>query len=258
MTPGLEAAIANAWRVFGKAPVPDSLAICDCCGLNMRDQRGILRTPRREIAELDLGLWYDPAFYPEKDGEQVLRYLLPRIFELLPAVEWLRSIGDQIALQRLPECGFPEGWSPKERSAITGYLAALGASIAAAPDVWDDRLNLSDFLCIVVTGGIDVSPVLEALDAAPDAGLARAIALAVEALGLLDEDAMFGDPFWPSHLFDAQANAVRRWLARDDLRRRVLAAAGVETDRARHQALLEAAAYIGLWTEIVRAEGAAE
>ena len=160
----------------------------------------------------DLKEWQGAAFDAE-NGRAAVRWVLPRTLELLAAGEELNTIDPALTLKRLSQTGFPDGYRPDEvellhRFAVVWLLEQIDRAASG-----QDGMMLDDCLCMIASGGIDLNPVLSALDTCPVAGLVRCLS---------DGDLVL-EPGFSTFWEDQKAvRAVTDWYTSDKLENRII------------------------------------
>ena len=158
-----------------RAPTPRSLAVCTFCCMKPEVERRILSRMPRDIPLDEIQEWYGAAFGAD-DSADAVRWLLPRILELLAAGNLLRRGGNEVVFDRIALSGYPNGWSDAEAAFLERFCATLAAAVVMKPESLPELESLDECLCMIALGGIAMSPVLAALDQCPVSAVARALA----------------------------------------------------------------------------------
>lgn len=165
----LKAAIDEAWRVFD-IPAPATTGVCIGCCMDLKIEADFLKHKARELPAEYVRDWYFAAFTDDFHHDHVA-WFLPRVMELLAAGEYIAAVGQEVVFARLPQTGFPERWPKDEVDAVNRFaLAFFEQKLHASPMLLED---LDSLLCMIGQGGIDIDPMLRALDALSDDELAE-------------------------------------------------------------------------------------
>ena len=138
--------VTEAYRVFA-CETPEGTGVCDCCTDRSIQERFF----EPDIAELPLAWlqdWFCGAAVGGELPQQMWRYLLPRILEVLAAEEMLSSIALEVSLSRFPT-GVAENWTVEEWSVLDRFqrkFLCRGLEISA-----EDRFD--DVLCMFGLAG---------------------------------------------------------------------------------------------------------
>lgn len=220
----LAALVAEGYRRF-VADRPDATGVCRGCCMDPEIEARILDWPQDAIPKTDIADWYFAAS-ENPFPRSVARWFLPRVLELLAEGEDVASVGNEVALRRLADAGFPEKWPEDDAAFLTRFGATLAEAVARAQGQSDEpvgRAGLQETVCMLALGGVDVAPAIAALDALPTGLLARALA----------EDwawprtGYFVDAFWEE---GAAKDMVFGWLTGEALLERMLAHGMTEND----------------------------
>lgn len=157
MTDRLNAAVANAYRVFSIYRLGTRLAVCKCnvCMDDATEKR-LIETP---LGELTAGLLaeFTNSAHAEGNADE-LRYFLPRYFELLAQGQPTSSLNVECSLDRLSYWKWRE-WPGTEPQVITEFLEALyRARLADAPSV--AGFPVDDLAITLARAGFDCTDVL--------------------------------------------------------------------------------------------------
>lgn len=158
-------AIARAYRAFA-VPVPASLGVCTACCMDPALERAMLRKEPADLTLHEVREWLDAAFGGGM-AEQQVAWIMPRILELLAEGHEVATAGNEVALRRLRDAGFP-GSGSRER------LACVTAACHVILDRHIDARKpyLDDVLCMIANGGLPIAPYIARLDALPGDRLA--------------------------------------------------------------------------------------
>ncbi|NUB44559.1 hypothetical protein GEU84_009215 [Fertoebacter nigrum] len=156
----LSRAVAQAYHAFA-VPAPPDLGVCTACCMDPAMERVMLAKQPRDLTLAEVQEWLGAAFSRDAPRHPVA-WITPRILELLAEGLEVATGGNEVALRRLREAGFPDHWSP-EQVIATGLVCmiALERHIATgAPD-------LDGTLCMIANSGLDIGPFLAHLDTLP-------------------------------------------------------------------------------------------
>lgn len=246
-SPVLSDLIGEGYQLF-ESGTPFSLGVCTCCCMAPEVERRILGRAPRDIPLAEIREWTDAAF-SYTGLAPALRWLLPRILELVAQGEDVWMGGNAVALRRLAVVGYPDGWSAEETAFLERVAVEIIGSVALAQGHGGDplhRIELQEALCMIALGGIDVAPALARLDALPDDDLARALATH----WTWPNYGIYVDAFWED---GAAKKRVFEWLTDDAMLDRMLrhgtGAEGDEASRAQALCVAEAILKWREWTE---------
>ena len=173
----LDALVEEAYALF-KAPRPLVHGCCVGCCMYEDVEARFLDWPVREIPLDDIRDWYFAAAdipFPRP----TIKWILPRLLELLARGHELAPVGNEVILQRLRNSGFPEDWPAPAPEFMARYAAALAEAVARAPEHMQPTSlpgpTLDQTLCMFGNGGIDLAPAIAALDALPTEMLVAAL-----------------------------------------------------------------------------------
>ena len=151
-------------------------------------ERAMLAKAPRLLTLTDIREWLSAAAGHDPD-HAALGWLLPRLLELLAEGAEVAVAGNEVALRRLAESGFPNAWPADEVAAVEEMcLWALDGLITRRGD------DLDGFLCMISLGGLALDPFLARLDALSDADFA---ALCVANWWCGGWPDLPSSPFWP-------------------------------------------------------------
>lgn len=164
MTP-LREIVEEAYVLF-KRQRPLTDGVCDCCMYDDVKER-LLDWAPCDIPEYDLRDWYFAASdvpFPLA----TIRWFLPRIMDGLASGQDLASVGEEVALKRLGDAGFPGNFTEAEVEIVQRFaLAMIEEKILTPRMPGDAGWQLDTLLCLLSLGGIDLLPVLVQLDEVP-------------------------------------------------------------------------------------------
>lgn len=174
----LRAAIERAYATFAISRVDFTLGVCHCnCCCTEANERALIDTPLREVSSDLLSEYTNSAHgYDEPADGHVLRYFLPRYFELI-ALNDPPHYGDLWhCLSRLGQANYRRNWSQAEIEAIDVYFDALLSDKLAdvGLDQWPVGRRLSypitDLLEMMLRAGADVERLVSAWSSSQDPG----------------------------------------------------------------------------------------
>jgi len=236
MTPEIKDIVENAYRVFGRYEIGDTLCVCHCnvC-MTFEIERELIATPLREIPSLTLAEYTNSAHdWDDETVAREMRYFLPRYLELIAAYDPPDSIGLDICLRRIGRGGWRGKWPADEERIIDRFLDAfLVASLSRIELVlWPAGWRLDfDFACVLtmtVTAGGNLERALATWDdmAGPEAAIHMA-ALRDDVL-TLNGRPCFDNPFLEHHR--EEADKIGAFLMRPEVDQRLEAAFFTVTD----------------------------
>lgn len=157
----VEALVDRAYRAFAR-PAPAGLGVCTACCMDPAAERAMLAKAPRDLTPDEVRDWLSAAFSGERAA---VEWMLPRILDLLLDGVDVAVAGNEVALRRLSETGFPGEWPLPQvevvREACFALLGTRGAN------------SLDETLCLIANSGLDIAPFLARLDALPDETLAE-------------------------------------------------------------------------------------
>ena len=118
----------------------------------------------REIPNHDIRDWYFAAVSDMSFPINVIRWFLPRILDGLARHEDMAAVGEEILLQRVGMAGFPDTFTDAEVDLVNRFAAGYLEAILTGEE---KPLDLDTALCMFALGGVDLTPLVERLDAAP-------------------------------------------------------------------------------------------
>lgn len=153
--------VEEAYRVF-KRPRPAGDGVCECCMYPDVKAR-LLDWEPREIPNHDIRDWFFAASNTPFPLD-VIRWFLPRILEGLARGEDMAAVGEEIVLQRLGMAGFPGRFTDTEVDVVNRFTAAYLDELLASGSL---RLDLDTAFCMFALGNVDLTLLIERLNAAP-------------------------------------------------------------------------------------------
>lgn len=236
----LRQTVEDAYRLF--ADDPPAHWSGDDLGIGKEDWDRLTNVPLRELNR------HDTNHFLSETGRftrREVRYMLPRVMELLAEGEAPHAAGAECSLSCLASAGYPDDWTETERAVIEAFLAAMLDSCLADPNFWD-RLGLDELLCMAANANADVSALLDSLDRADDGTVARAVAFDLDWIGGLYSSGGFRNAFWESAKTE-HASAVEAWYRQPELLERVERAFFAETDPDWQTRISNAVAAMATW-----------
>lgn len=246
MTPELAAIVEEAYRVFGRYRLADTLTVCHCnvC-MTEETERELIETPLRQIPSLTLAEYTNSA-HGWDDGPiaREMRYFLPRYFELIAAYDPPDTIGLDICLRRIGRGGWRSTWPAEEERVIDRFLDAfLTASLSRLelvlwPVGWRLDFDFADVLTMIVTAGGDIDRALATWDGAEDPAAAIHMAALRSDVLILNGRPCLHNPFLEDHR--AEADKIGAFLMRPSVDARIEAAFFAVSDPRLQQILSDA------------------
>lgn len=234
MTPELQAAIEDAYRVFEPYGKGGSLIVCFCpvCMTNESEQ-SLVATPLRDTPSGLLAEYTNSAHGMDEAIAREFRHFLPRYFELIALDDPPDNMGLAICLRRLGFAPWRATWPSAEVAIIDRFFDTFAADAVHHIDTveWPVghrlRFNYADVLTLVATAGGDIDRVLGAWDRAPDPPAALHMA-ALRGDVLYEHDRTYlYSAYLPDHR-DA-ADRIGAFLVRPEVTQRIEAAFFVTT-----------------------------
>jgi hypothetical protein len=239
MTPDLAAAVAEAYRVFGRYRRSGAVTVCRCnvC-VGEDDARDLSELPLRAISSSLLAQYTHSAHGWDDDVAQEFRCFLPRYLDLIAAGNAPSTTSGETCLERLHLADYWTAWPAAERDALDAFFVArLRADLLTPPTLDATGLPFwqsdpaEDTVCMVAHAGSDVAPLLAAWDAEggrlPALHIAVMVATADWVGNRLANRVWFG--LSRPHV-EAAHDQVMRWLLRPGTRDRLEAACLDEED----------------------------
>jgi hypothetical protein len=229
MSPELEAAVENAYRVFRRYSLSGGIVVCNCnCCVQPDNEKRLIRTPLREISCALLAEYTNSAHgWNDQKIADDFRYLLPRYFELIANGELPTNTYEPVTLRRLGDARYATEWPADEVAAIDGYFRALFEHELVSPLVCrhnprTDLVNcegadVEQTLMIIANAGADIAPLLAHWEVTSAREADLRIAAIAGKINVLDPE-RFDD--WDARSAAAH-NALRAWLSRWEVRQRI-------------------------------------
>jgi len=131
--------VRHAYQVFRLSP-PTSLGVCLELGMPPSVESQMLSGAQQDITLEDLRLWCHPHFDPI-GAQDAVRWILPRMLELLADGQWVYHLGNGVALQRLAETGFPESYKSSEQAVLHDFSLELAKTLLRKPESYQDAFS---------------------------------------------------------------------------------------------------------------------
>lgn len=217
----INALVREAYRRF--ACTPDDVGVCTACCMppEMADQ--MLGKPVSGIQLEWLHTWYGSAIAFEIGYQRnhPMRWLLPRVMDLLAEGADVDNYQCDMALNRLRYSGFPDAWDPADAELVRDFCIALCRHRVGRAE-WDSLgPTLDDYLCMAARASVGLDPVLRELETCDTANLVLA----------LHPDRFSPKVLWTTFWEDDPADgldlsgareAVRAWYASEAMTERFL------------------------------------
>jgi hypothetical protein len=237
MTPELTTIIEQAYEVFGRYRLHDTLTVCHCnvC-MTVAAERALIKTPLRKIPSSLLAEYTNSA-HDWDDGPvaREMRYLLPRYLELIGAGDPPDIMGLDICLRRLGNAGWREKWPTEEVQLIDRFLDALlidslgKLEVVEWPVGWKLAFDLKDVLTCVITAKGNLDRVLAAWDSAEDPPAAIHMAAMRDSVVIEGRRTHLYSAYLEK-AFDKEADTIGQFLMRPEVEARLEAAFFKTTD----------------------------
>lgn len=230
LSPALEEAIANAYRVFGKYRLSGSLILCTCNVCVGPEAERELSTFSVRNMPLDTLTEYTHSAHGWNDDIDLqFRRLVPRYFELVAADLAPTKFSPATCLERLKEAEYRTRWPRADADAVDAFfLALMNAKLTQPIEVGPTGLPtmdgdaVEDVLCMAAHSGVDMAPLLAAWDDDRSRNATLHIANIVGAADWLRRGLRHS--WWHGlrrpHV-EAAMEQVIRWLMQTDTRRRL-------------------------------------
>lgn len=156
--PTLSSAVADAYRAFAGEPAPAlPLAACVGCCMSVDDEAQMRQWPLKRLTRQHF-YSYNDAAKPEEQPAAEMRYLMPRMLELLAEGQDIHH-STELFMERVGRCA-AGSFDAEQRAALDRFaLAYFDATLTAAlPGPRDDALSV---LLMFHIGGIGIQPLLD-------------------------------------------------------------------------------------------------
>lgn len=246
MTPELRSIVDNAYRVFSRYEIGDTLTVCHCnvC-MTVETERELIKTPLREISS-GLLAEYTNSAHGWDDGAvaREIRHFLPRYFELIAENDPPDHIGIDICLRRIGRGGWRATWPVEEERVIDDFFDAILVAnlprleLALWPVGWRLEFDLADVLTMIVTAGGDVDRMLSVWEGAADPAAALHMAALRSDVLTLNGRPCLENPFLEDDR--EAADRIGAFLMRPEVDKRIEEAFFAVTDPRLQQILSDA------------------
>ena len=168
----LDAAIAEAWRVFD-LPRPATTGVCTACCMDADIADDFLNHDARDLPAQYLYSWQNAA-YSDDLGYQHVGWLLPRFMEAMASDddEIFLSFEEDWFLGHLARAGYPDRWPERAVATVERFADALFDFRLAGPIHWGE---LDATICGFFLAGLPVGRFTTRLEILPDPVLASAL-----------------------------------------------------------------------------------
>jgi hypothetical protein len=156
--PSLFAAVADAYQAFDGEPAPVApLAVCTFCCMRPELELQMREKPLRHLNREHF-YGYNDSAKPQDQPAEEMRYLLPRMLELLAQGQDLHH-SLELTLDRVGRCA-AGSFNARQRAALSGFaLAYFDAALTSRfSALGEDPLSM---LLMIHIGGIDTQPLLD-------------------------------------------------------------------------------------------------
>ncbi|MGH1478443.1 MAG: hypothetical protein ACRBM6_06900 [Geminicoccales bacterium] len=178
MDPSAEKLTGLAERAYRTFDVerPRSLGICTVCCMKPADHDVILSQERRDISPDGVRNWLSAAWgVGDANDREVVKWMLPRILELLATGDASINYASPAPLSRLGETGFPGDYRPDEVDLVSDFLIEYAAVLVEHPDALNRVMTLDDSLEMAACANAKIDPILEQLDGCPDEAIVERV-----------------------------------------------------------------------------------
>lgn len=160
MQPGenMMAIIERAYQVFGRYPVPRNFDICGACCVSPEEEWALYEVPLRKLSFEVLNSYNQSARSEVQDSNEV-RYLLPRLFELIAHGQY-PGISDEVSLSRVGGAS-PTSWLPVEYDLLTQFARQHVIDLLNEAEEHARLAELDAILIMFHLAGLEVTPLLD-------------------------------------------------------------------------------------------------
>jgi hypothetical protein len=127
------------------------------------DEARFLATRVRDLDLSQIREWYSATVYDDHLAA-TMRWLTPRILELLLDEHEIAIVGNEVAFRRLARSGFPGSYDDRQVKAMTEACHELLGRQIHAPTL----SGLDEALCMIAGSGLRLKPFFAQIDALPD------------------------------------------------------------------------------------------
>lgn len=162
-TPSLQTVVRRAYEVFGAYTSPrQPLDVCTVCCMDEELEREMRAVPLRKLKRLHFYEYSTGAKSVEGQPADEVKYLLPRLLELLAAGEETHH-SIELALDRVGRCPV-DAFSTEERAVLDAFmLACFDACLRGewAEGIWYDLEDPLALLVMTDYAGLALEPLLQ-------------------------------------------------------------------------------------------------
>ncbi len=232
----LEAAVDEAYKVFGKYAITDTIVHCDCSVCMTAEVAQQLSTlPLQGISSELLGEYTNSAHgYDDGDIEREFKHFLPRYLDLIAQCRPPSPLDLAPCLDRLGQADYRRNWPEAEVQAVDRFFAEfVKASVFQLgllrwPAGMRLEYDMGEVLTMIVRAGGDLDAALAAFDAGPDPEAAVHMASMRANIEMTGTDLRFHDAFLTD--YPQEAEAIALFLLRDSVDKRIMAAPALLDD----------------------------
>lgn len=156
----MKALVEQGYHLFRRYPVPTHFNVCCRFCFSDSQQQALRQTPLRAVPFALLNAW-NSSINPEMQDIDEIRYLLPRLLELLAYKEF-PGVYEGSCLQRMGEIPI-QHWRADERL----FLGQFSQRFICDWLLPDDAVELGIILEMFWRGGIDIAPLLDTVLCVP-------------------------------------------------------------------------------------------
>ncbi len=186
--PPLRAAVEDAYRAF-KTARPEKWS-GDDLQLGREYWARLETVPLHELNRSDT---YHFLSETGKFPRHEVRYMLPRILDLLAEGQDPHSAGIECSLDCLASTGFPQDWTDADIAVVETFFARL---LDATIDGVLESDGIGTLFCMVANAHGDLPALLDRADQADPKTLARAVASDLDIIGGIGLDGELINAFW--------------------------------------------------------------
>ena len=163
-TPSLQLAVRRAYDVFGAyTPPTQPLDVCTLCCMDEELEREMRAVPLRKLKRLHFYEYSTGAKSVDGQPADEVKYLLPRLLELLAAGEETHH-SIELALDRVGRCP-ADTFSAEEKAVLDAFmLACFDACLRgewAAEEIWHELEDPLALLVMADYAGLALAPLLQ-------------------------------------------------------------------------------------------------
>ncbi len=239
--------IERAYQVFGHYQVPECFDMCvddDCC-VSLEDEQAMYQTPLRELPFSVLNAYNQSARLEKQDADEV-RYLLPRLFELIAHGQY-PGVSRELALDRIGDAD-PKSWLPAEYDLLSQFARQHLIDLLNEVEERNQFVLLDNILILFHLAGLDVTPLLDSALEQP--GFWAIVSLAFM-IFMEREDGQLCNAFSSNRDGQVLNQRINDWIlrSRPKLSERATAAIVSPADLTRYYATNYRTMTLGYWVE---------